>query len=209
MAIDLLLDLNGVSPETRGGALRRNPFLTGEQLAALEAVPPVAATHDSLLAQLRDRRHLPARRPPAGRRGRRRLALRAGSGDAATAGSCVRPVAVVNGSAPPSTVDFQIAASGVGGGRHKREAIGRQRDQWHPIPGLYLIGREGRRNRERPPCRAVAPRTRVSLRRGPLCTGPKRALEPGATLSSRVAPSANNVVQGCVGMGSKAHGCPG
>jgi hypothetical protein len=50
MAIDLLLDLNGVSPETRGGALRRNPFLTGEQLAALEAVPPVAATHDSLLA---------------------------------------------------------------------------------------------------------------------------------------------------------------
>ena len=50
MTLNLLLEANGVSPEARGGALRRNPFLTAGQRAALEAIPPVSADPASLLA---------------------------------------------------------------------------------------------------------------------------------------------------------------
>jgi hypothetical protein len=50
MTLNLFLEINGVSPEARGGALKRNPFLTREQRDALEALPPVAAKPESLLA---------------------------------------------------------------------------------------------------------------------------------------------------------------
>lgn len=50
MAMDLMLEENGVSPAARGGALHRNPFLTDEQRAELESVPPMAANRESVLA---------------------------------------------------------------------------------------------------------------------------------------------------------------
>ncbi len=50
MTMDLMLEENGVGPAQRGGALRRNPFLTAEQRAALTAIPPVWADREALLA---------------------------------------------------------------------------------------------------------------------------------------------------------------
>jgi predicted nucleotidyltransferase len=50
MTLDLMLDENGVGPAERGGALRRNPFLTAEQRQELESVPPVWADRGALLA---------------------------------------------------------------------------------------------------------------------------------------------------------------
>ena len=50
MTMDLMLEENGVGPAERGGALHRNPFLTADQRAALEAVPPLVATAESALA---------------------------------------------------------------------------------------------------------------------------------------------------------------
>lgn len=50
LTIDLMLEENGVSPAERGGAQRRNPFLTADQRRALEGLSPVAATRDSVIA---------------------------------------------------------------------------------------------------------------------------------------------------------------
>lgn len=50
LTIDLMLEENGVGPAERGGALHRNPLLTTEQRAALEALPPVAPNRASLIA---------------------------------------------------------------------------------------------------------------------------------------------------------------
>lgn len=50
MTLDLMLEENGIDPAERGGALRRNPFLTAEQREALEALPVVAAKRESIMA---------------------------------------------------------------------------------------------------------------------------------------------------------------
>ena len=50
MTLNLMLEENGVSPADRGGALRRNPFLTAEQRTELESVPPVWADRAALMA---------------------------------------------------------------------------------------------------------------------------------------------------------------
>jgi hypothetical protein len=50
MTLDLMLEENGVSPSKRGGALRRRPFLTAEQLGALATIPPQAAARESVIA---------------------------------------------------------------------------------------------------------------------------------------------------------------
>lgn len=50
MTVDMMLEANRVSPAERGGALKRNPFLTAGQRAALEALAPVGATRESLVA---------------------------------------------------------------------------------------------------------------------------------------------------------------
>ena len=50
MALNLMLEENGVSQSDRGGALRRNPLLTAEQRGELESVPPVWAGRESILA---------------------------------------------------------------------------------------------------------------------------------------------------------------
>lgn len=50
LTLDLMLEENGVGPAERGGALRRNPFLTAEQRAALEGLAPAGADRDSLFA---------------------------------------------------------------------------------------------------------------------------------------------------------------
>lgn len=49
MTVDLMLEENGVGPRARGGALRLNPFLTGEQIRLLQSLPAVAADYDSLI----------------------------------------------------------------------------------------------------------------------------------------------------------------
>jgi predicted nucleotidyltransferase len=48
--VDLMLEENAVSPADRGGALRRNPLLTVEQRGELDALAPVVADHDGLIA---------------------------------------------------------------------------------------------------------------------------------------------------------------
>jgi predicted nucleotidyltransferase len=50
MTMDLMLEENGVGPAQRGGALRRNPFLTADQRAELAAIPPISAERRSVLA---------------------------------------------------------------------------------------------------------------------------------------------------------------
>lgn len=50
MTVDLMLEENGIGPAERGGALHVNMFLTEDQRGALEALPPVAANRESLLA---------------------------------------------------------------------------------------------------------------------------------------------------------------
>jgi hypothetical protein len=45
-----MLEENGVGPAQRGGALRRNPFLTADQRAELAAIPPISAERRSVLA---------------------------------------------------------------------------------------------------------------------------------------------------------------
>jgi len=50
MTMDLMLEENGIAPAARGGALHRNPFLTDEQRAELEGLPPMVATRESVLA---------------------------------------------------------------------------------------------------------------------------------------------------------------
>lgn len=50
MTMDLMLEENGVGPKQRGGALRRNQFLTAAQRAELAAIPPVSAARHSLIA---------------------------------------------------------------------------------------------------------------------------------------------------------------
>lgn len=50
MILDLMLDENGVGANDRGGALRRNPFLTEAQRAELAALPDVKADHDGIVA---------------------------------------------------------------------------------------------------------------------------------------------------------------
>ena len=50
MTLDLMMESNGIGPAARGGALHLNQFLTGEQRGALEAVPPVGAAPESVLA---------------------------------------------------------------------------------------------------------------------------------------------------------------
>jgi len=48
--LDLMLEENGVGPADRGGALKRNPFLSPEQRAELAALSPVVATREGILA---------------------------------------------------------------------------------------------------------------------------------------------------------------
>jgi hypothetical protein len=50
MVIDTMLELNGSTQAERGGHLKLNPFLTAEQRAALEALPPLDASLDSAVA---------------------------------------------------------------------------------------------------------------------------------------------------------------
>ena len=50
MTIDLMLEKSGVGPADRGGALRLNSYLTPDQRAALEAMPPLSADRDSAIA---------------------------------------------------------------------------------------------------------------------------------------------------------------
>lgn len=47
MLVDLMMDENGVTQAQRGGALKLNRFLTAEQRAELEALPPMSATRES------------------------------------------------------------------------------------------------------------------------------------------------------------------
>jgi hypothetical protein len=47
--IDLMLEENGIAPWQRGGALRRNPMLTGEQREELAGLPAQAATRESVI----------------------------------------------------------------------------------------------------------------------------------------------------------------
>jgi hypothetical protein len=49
MTIDTMLEENGVAPSMRGGVLKLNRFLTEQQRAELETVPPLAATRASVL----------------------------------------------------------------------------------------------------------------------------------------------------------------
>lgn len=49
LTMDLMLEENGVSPARRGGALRRRPFLTAEQLDDLATIPPQAAERQSAI----------------------------------------------------------------------------------------------------------------------------------------------------------------
>jgi predicted nucleotidyltransferase len=50
MLIDVMLEENGIGPAERGSALHLNAFLTEDQRRALEALPPVGAEPESLLA---------------------------------------------------------------------------------------------------------------------------------------------------------------
>jgi len=50
MTLDLMLEANGIGANARGGALHVNMFLTDEQRRALESVPPVGATRESVIA---------------------------------------------------------------------------------------------------------------------------------------------------------------
>lgn len=50
MTLDLMLEANGIGPQARVGALHMNLFLTQEQRGALQAVPPVGATRESVIA---------------------------------------------------------------------------------------------------------------------------------------------------------------
>ena len=49
MIIDVMLEENGIGPAARGGALHLNIFLTGDQRRALEALPPLSATRESIV----------------------------------------------------------------------------------------------------------------------------------------------------------------
>jgi predicted nucleotidyltransferase len=49
MTFDLMLEENGIAPWKRGGALHRNPLLTADQKAQLEALPPQTARRDSVI----------------------------------------------------------------------------------------------------------------------------------------------------------------
>ncbi len=49
MTLDLMLEENAVAPSKRGGALRRRPLLTADQLAGLAAIPPQAATRAGVI----------------------------------------------------------------------------------------------------------------------------------------------------------------
>lgn len=49
LTLDLMLEENGVSPAARGGALKRNAFLTDAQRADLATVPPQSATREGVL----------------------------------------------------------------------------------------------------------------------------------------------------------------
>lgn len=48
--VETMLERNGVGAAARGGVLKLNPYLTGEQRAALSALPPLEMTVDSLLS---------------------------------------------------------------------------------------------------------------------------------------------------------------
>jgi len=50
LTVDLMLEENGVGPADRGGALRRNPFLTNDQRDELASLPPMFADRDGLIA---------------------------------------------------------------------------------------------------------------------------------------------------------------
>jgi predicted nucleotidyltransferase len=50
MIVNLMLEENGVGPADRGGALKRNPFLSPEQRSELASLSPVVATREGILA---------------------------------------------------------------------------------------------------------------------------------------------------------------
>ncbi|THD74508.1 MAG: hypothetical protein E7812_19550 [Phenylobacterium sp.] len=54
LTMDLMLEENEVSPVERGGALRRRPLLTAEQLASLEGLTPVTADMSGVLTSNRE-----------------------------------------------------------------------------------------------------------------------------------------------------------
>lgn len=49
LTVELMLEANGIGPADRGGALKRNPFLTPEQRRALEGLSPLRADRESVL----------------------------------------------------------------------------------------------------------------------------------------------------------------
>ncbi len=71
LLIDLMLEENGVTPSTRGGAKKLNPFLTHEQRSVLEALQPPAAHRAAVIAASADlaQRFLARARPLADRLG--------------------------------------------------------------------------------------------------------------------------------------------
>jgi len=50
LTVELMHEEAGIAPDRRGGALHPSRFLSAEQLAALRALPPIAAEPDSLTA---------------------------------------------------------------------------------------------------------------------------------------------------------------
>ena len=50
ITLDLMLEENGVAPWDRGGALKRRPLLTAQQLGELDGLPPLSPERESVLA---------------------------------------------------------------------------------------------------------------------------------------------------------------
>ena len=50
LTVDLMLEENGVGPTERGGALRRDPFLTPDQRSDLAKLAPVTADREGIIA---------------------------------------------------------------------------------------------------------------------------------------------------------------
>jgi len=49
MLIEMMIEANGVGRAERGGAKKLNPYLTADQRAALEALPPAGANREALI----------------------------------------------------------------------------------------------------------------------------------------------------------------
>jgi hypothetical protein len=49
MLIEMMIEANGIGRAERGGAKKLNPYLTADQRAALEALPPATASREALI----------------------------------------------------------------------------------------------------------------------------------------------------------------